>query len=132
MSAYLIFTRDKTLDKQELATYGKEAGPTLAGHEVKVLAFYGPHEDLEGAATEGTVILEFLRVFLASCIDVQDPFLMEKLLHAVRLIEWFIPSAEVRLKIDEFGLETRDDRTIELFKKGIDCLANEKNVTLSQ
>ena len=59
MSAYLIFTRDKTLDEQELATYGKEAGPTLAGHEVKVLAFYGPHEDLEGVPTEGTVILGF-------------------------------------------------------------------------
>ena len=59
MSAYLVFTRDKTLDEQELATYLKEAPATLAGHEAKVLAFYGSHEDLEGASTEGTVILEF-------------------------------------------------------------------------
>jgi uncharacterized protein (DUF1330 family) len=59
MSAYLVFTRDKTLDQHELDAYSKEAGATLAGHEVKVLAFYGPHEDLEGASTEGTVILEF-------------------------------------------------------------------------
>jgi uncharacterized protein (DUF1330 family) len=59
MSAYLIFTRDKTLDEHELATYSKDVLATLAGHEVKVLAFYGSHEDLEGASTEGTVILEF-------------------------------------------------------------------------
>jgi uncharacterized protein (DUF1330 family) len=59
MSAYLIFTRDKTLDPQELATYSKDVPATLAGHEVKLLVLYGSHEDLEGAATEGTVILEF-------------------------------------------------------------------------
>jgi uncharacterized protein (DUF1330 family) len=59
MSAYLIFTREKTLDAQEMAAYSKDVSPTLAGHPVKVLALYGAHEDLEGAATEGTVILEF-------------------------------------------------------------------------
>jgi uncharacterized protein (DUF1330 family) len=59
MSAYLVLTRDKTLDAQELAAYSKEAAPTLAGHGVKVLAVYGSHEDLEGASTEGTAILEF-------------------------------------------------------------------------
>jgi uncharacterized protein (DUF1330 family) len=59
MSGYLIFTRDKTLDEHELSAYSKEASATLAGHEVKVLAFYGSHEDLEGAPTEGAVILEF-------------------------------------------------------------------------
>ncbi len=59
MSAYLIFTRDKTLDAQELATYSKEVPPTLVGHPAKLLALYGRHEDLEGAPTEGTVILEF-------------------------------------------------------------------------
>ena len=32
---------------------------TLAGHTAKVLALYGKQEDLEGAPTEGTVILEF-------------------------------------------------------------------------
>jgi uncharacterized protein (DUF1330 family) len=59
VSAYLIFTREKTLDKHELATYSKDAPATLAGHRVKVLALYGSHEDLEGASTEGTLILEF-------------------------------------------------------------------------
>jgi uncharacterized protein (DUF1330 family) len=59
MSAYLVFTRDKMLDKDEMAIYSKDVPATLAGHDCKVLALYGGHEDLEGAATEGTVILEF-------------------------------------------------------------------------
>jgi uncharacterized protein (DUF1330 family) len=59
MSAYLVFARDKTLVEHELAVYAKDASRTLAGHEVKVVAFYGPHEDLERASTEGTVIFEF-------------------------------------------------------------------------
>jgi uncharacterized protein (DUF1330 family) len=59
MSAYMVFTRDKTLDQNELNLYSKEVPATLAVHEVKILALYGRHEDLEGDSTEGTVILEF-------------------------------------------------------------------------
>jgi uncharacterized protein (DUF1330 family) len=59
MSAYMVFTRDKTLDAAEMAAYSKDVRATLAGHSVKALALYGAHEDLEGAPTEGTVILEF-------------------------------------------------------------------------
>jgi len=59
MSAYLVFTREKTINAEELATYMKMAPGTRAGHDSKVLARYGPHEDLEGSPTEGTVILEF-------------------------------------------------------------------------
>jgi uncharacterized protein (DUF1330 family) len=59
MSVYLVFTREITLDKLELATYSKDALATLAGHEVKVLALDGSHEDLEGSSTGGTAILEF-------------------------------------------------------------------------
>ena len=43
MSAYLIFTRDKTLDAQELTTYSKEVPATLAGHEANLLVLYGSH-----------------------------------------------------------------------------------------
>ena len=53
MSAYVVFTH---VDQGELDVYAKEAQTTVAGHEVKKLAFYGSHEDLEGAPTEGTVI----------------------------------------------------------------------------
>jgi hypothetical protein len=38
MSAYVIFTREKTLDKVELAAYLNEVPATLAGHDVRVLA----------------------------------------------------------------------------------------------
>jgi uncharacterized protein (DUF1330 family) len=65
MSAYMIFTRNKTLDQQEMAAYSKAVRPTLDGHEAKILARYGAHEDLEGAATEGTIILEFPSVMAA-------------------------------------------------------------------
>jgi uncharacterized protein (DUF1330 family) len=59
MSAYLVFTRERTLDAAELEIYWSKIQATFAGHEVKVLASYGPHEDLEGPPTEGTVIAEF-------------------------------------------------------------------------
>jgi uncharacterized protein (DUF1330 family) len=59
MSAYVVFTREKTLDKLELAAYLKDVSATLGGHEVRVLAADGWHEDLEAPSTEGTVILEF-------------------------------------------------------------------------
>jgi uncharacterized protein (DUF1330 family) len=59
MSAYVVFIREQTLDRAELDTYFKEVKATFAGHELKVLANYGPQEDLEGSPTEGTVIAEF-------------------------------------------------------------------------
>jgi uncharacterized protein (DUF1330 family) len=59
MAAYVVFTREKTRDPEELAAYSKKSGATLAGHSVKALAAYGKFEVLEGPATEGVVILEF-------------------------------------------------------------------------
>lgn len=59
MSAYLIFTRERTLDAKELAICWEKVRATFAGHDVKVLAAYGQHEDLEGSTTEGTVVAEF-------------------------------------------------------------------------
>jgi uncharacterized protein (DUF1330 family) len=59
MSAYMIFTRDKMLDPAEMDAYNKNVAATVTGHPGKVLAYYGAHQDLEGAPTEGTVILEF-------------------------------------------------------------------------
>jgi uncharacterized protein (DUF1330 family) len=59
MSAYMVFTRDKILDENEMAAYRKDVRATFDGHEVKILAVYGSHEDLEGASNDGTVILEF-------------------------------------------------------------------------
>jgi uncharacterized protein (DUF1330 family) len=59
MSAYLVFIREKTLDAGELEIYWRKIRATFAGHQVKLLASYGRHEDLEGSPTEGTVIAEF-------------------------------------------------------------------------
>jgi uncharacterized protein (DUF1330 family) len=59
MPAYAIFIREKTKDAAEMQTYSGLAGATLAGHPVKVLAVYGKQEALEGAPSEGVVILQF-------------------------------------------------------------------------
>lgn len=59
MSAYFVFTREKTLDEQELAIYAKLVPATFAGHDMKLHAMYGAQVDVEGDPTEGTVILEF-------------------------------------------------------------------------
>jgi uncharacterized protein (DUF1330 family) len=59
MSAYAIFTREKTLNQAEMDLYNQQVKATFAGHDIKFLAAYGPFEDLEGAPTEGTVIAEF-------------------------------------------------------------------------
>lgn len=60
MAAYVIFSREKPLDSRELSIYSDEVSATLAGHNVKPLVLYGSHQDLEGAASEGIVVLEFL------------------------------------------------------------------------
>lgn len=59
MSVYMVFTRDETVDQKEMDVYSEMAAKTMAGHPIKPLAFYGAHEDLEGPATEGMVIVEF-------------------------------------------------------------------------
>lgn len=59
MAAYIIFTREKTLDKSELEIYWKKIRATFEGHPIKVLAAYGKQEILEGTAYEGAVIAEF-------------------------------------------------------------------------
>jgi uncharacterized protein (DUF1330 family) len=65
MKGYAIFTREKTLDSAEMALYFQQVAATFAGHEMNVLASYGKHEDIEGAPTEGTVIVEFPSVTAA-------------------------------------------------------------------
>ena len=59
MSAYLVFTRLKTLDPAELAIYQQEVLPTLGTYNLKTLVAYGKQETLEGPAVEGLVIAEF-------------------------------------------------------------------------
>jgi hypothetical protein len=39
MSTYVILTRERTLDQEELDTYSREAKAASAGRDMKVLAF---------------------------------------------------------------------------------------------
>ena len=59
MSAYLIFTRERTKDQAEMDIYAKEAPPTAVGHPITMLARYGEFEVLEGDSMEGSVVMEF-------------------------------------------------------------------------
>ncbi len=59
MPAYMIFIREKTLDRAELEAYWAKVAITLDGVPIRVLSAYGPHATLEGPDVEGIVIAEF-------------------------------------------------------------------------
>ena len=59
MSAYLVFTKEKTLDPAELVSYQRQVPRTLEPFDVRRLVTNGPVEVLEGAPVEGVVITEF-------------------------------------------------------------------------
>jgi len=59
MPAYMVFMREKTLDRSELEAYWEKVKGALDGRPIKALAAYGKHLTLEGAEVEGVVIAEF-------------------------------------------------------------------------
>ena len=59
MSAYVVFTRTRTIDQKELETYWAGIKATMEGHPIDVLVAYGKHEVLEGDPIEGIVIAKF-------------------------------------------------------------------------
>ena len=59
MSAYIVFTRTKTIDQKGLETYWAGIRATMTGHPIEVLVAYGKHEVLEGDPIEGIVIAKF-------------------------------------------------------------------------
>lgn len=59
MPAYVVFMREKTLDRSELEAYWETVKESLEGRPLKVLAAYGKHTVLEGPDVEGVVIAEF-------------------------------------------------------------------------
>ncbi|HWT35344.1 MAG TPA: DUF1330 domain-containing protein [Paraburkholderia sp.] len=65
MAAYMIFTRESTLDQTALDAYRSAVRATFDGHAHKVLAAYGRQHVLEGDPAEATVILEFPSVEVA-------------------------------------------------------------------
>ena len=48
MSAYVVFTRTKTINHEELEKYWNGIRATMKGHPIEVLVAYGKHEVLEG------------------------------------------------------------------------------------
>lgn len=59
MSAYIVFTRLKTIDQNELELYWASIAKTMEGHPIEVLVPYGKFNVLEGTPIEGIVIARF-------------------------------------------------------------------------
>jgi uncharacterized protein (DUF1330 family) len=59
MSAYVVFTRTKTIDQEELEKYRTGIKATMRDHPVEVFVADGKHEMLEGDPIEGMVIVKF-------------------------------------------------------------------------
>jgi uncharacterized protein (DUF1330 family) len=59
MSAYVVFTRTKTIDQEELAKYRTGIKATMKDRPIEVLVADGKHEVLEGDPIEGMVIVKF-------------------------------------------------------------------------
>lgn len=59
MTAYIVFTRERTIDEKELENYRPKARASMEGRPVTRLAAYGKQKVLEGKPVEGVVILSF-------------------------------------------------------------------------
>ncbi|ABE32207.1 MULTISPECIES: DUF1330 domain-containing protein [Burkholderiaceae] len=59
MPAYVVITREKTLDPAKLEEYKQVAPATFEQHPVMMLASHGRREVVEGPAIEDILILEF-------------------------------------------------------------------------
>lgn len=59
MPVYMVFTRYRTRNADEMKTYSEKAGATLATTAMKPVALYGRCEVLEGPGAETVAILEF-------------------------------------------------------------------------
>ena len=58
MTAYAIMIRDRMKDAEEFAAYQRLA-PAARVDGLKLLAFYGKHEVVEGEPADGVAIIEF-------------------------------------------------------------------------
>ena len=52
MSAYVVFTRTKTVDQKEAEEYWTEIQATMKGHPIELPVAYGKHKVLEGGPIE--------------------------------------------------------------------------------
>ncbi|MDP1618469.1 DUF1330 domain-containing protein [Phenylobacterium sp.] len=59
MTAYVIFVRDAVTDPTALERYRELTPAARKAHPLEPLAFYGPHDVLEGDPVDGVAILAF-------------------------------------------------------------------------
>ena len=59
MPAYVVFTREKTRNADQLAKYKELTLQSFKEHPAKVLARHGRQEILEGPSAEDVLILQF-------------------------------------------------------------------------
>lgn len=59
MRAYVVITKTRTRNRDELDLYAKQAPVFMAGHPATFLARFGPCDVKEGAGVEGIAIIEF-------------------------------------------------------------------------
>jgi len=59
MTAYVVYIRERTTDAEALARYREAAPRAREGHPLTPIAYYGPHEVLEGEPVDGVAILSF-------------------------------------------------------------------------
>jgi uncharacterized protein (DUF1330 family) len=57
--AYVVITKTRTRNRDELDLYAKQAPSFMSGHAATFLARFGACEVKEGAAVEGVAIIEF-------------------------------------------------------------------------
>jgi len=74
MSAYVVFTRTKTIDQKELEKYWTGIQATMKGHPIEVLVAYGKREVLKGDPIEGIVIAKFPNVKAAKDWDYSEAY----------------------------------------------------------
>jgi uncharacterized protein (DUF1330 family) len=59
MPAYVVITKTRTRNADELGRYAKDAPRFMEGHRATYLARFGRSEAKEGAPVEGVAIIEF-------------------------------------------------------------------------
>jgi len=59
MAAYVVITKTRTRDQDQLDLYARKAPEFMAGHAAVFLARFGACTVKEGASAEGVAIIEF-------------------------------------------------------------------------
>lgn len=87
MKAYMVYVRDRILDRSEMTLYEDRAAAASGGRAMTPLAYYGAVETLEGPAVNGAVIVQFPSMAEARAAY-NDPRYQEALQHRLKGAEY--------------------------------------------